>query len=182
LKGKVRVLAVDDTPFERGRDTRAFLIGLMFRDLTLEHAIRETIHVDGDDSTEALVRIVMSPKIKGEVKLVMTHGTTFAGLNVLDMLRFHEETGVPLIAITSRMPTEEIERAIESAGLHEKLTIVRRNPPYRALRTPRGLCYYSSIGLSEREAGEMILRYSLESKLPEQLRIVDIVARLFQGI
>lgn len=182
MKGKVRVLAVDDAPFERGRSPRALLIGLMFRDLTLEYAIRESVRVDGDDSTEALVRMTLDPKVREEVRVVMTHGTTFAGLNILDMRRFHEETGVPILAITSRMPTGEIERAIESAGLSEKLQLVRRNPPYNPLRTPRGLCYYSTIGLSEREAERIILKYSLESKIPEQLRIVDIIARLFQGL
>ncbi|MCS7103705.1 MAG: DUF99 family protein [Candidatus Korarchaeum sp.] len=182
LKGNVRVLAVDDTPFERGKDSKTFLIGLMFRGFILEYAVRESVEVDGDDSTEALLRMVMDPKVKEEVRLVMTHGTTFAGLNVLDMLKFHKETGVPLIAVTSKMPTSEIERAIESAGLREKLDLVRKNPPYSPLRTPKGLCYYSVIGLSSREAEKVILRYSLESKVPEQLRMVDIIAKLFQGI
>ena len=181
MKGNVRVLAVDDAPFERGRSSRTLLIGLMFRGLILEYAVRESVGVDGDDSTEALIRMVLDPKIREEVRVVMTHGTTFAGLNVLDMRKFNEETGVPLIAVTSKMPTSEIERAIESAGLSEKLYLVRRNPPYIPLRTPRGLCYYSTIGLSGEEAEKIILRYSLESKIPEQLRIVDIVARLFQG-
>ncbi|MEM3446369.1 MAG: DUF99 family protein [Candidatus Korarchaeum sp.] len=182
MKGSIRVLAVDDTPFERRRSSRAFLIGLMFRGLVLEYAVKESVEVDGDDSTEALIRMVMDPKIREEVRLVMTHGTTFAGLNVLDVLKFHEETGVPLIAVTSRMPTSEIEKAIESAGLHEKLILVRKNPPYSPLRTPKGLCYYSKIGLSDREAERIILRYSSESKVPEQLRVADIIAKLFQGL
>ncbi|MEM1520335.1 MAG: DUF99 family protein [Candidatus Korarchaeum sp.] len=182
MKGSIRVLAVDDTPFERRRSSRAFLIGLMFRGLVLEYAVKESVEVDGDDSTEALIRMVMDPKVREEVRLVMTHGTTFAGLNVLDVLKFHEETGVPLIAVTSRMPTSEIEKAIESAGLREKLILVRKNPPYSPLRTPKGLCYYSKIGLSDREAERIILRYSSESKLPEQLRIADIIAKLFQGL
>lgn len=182
MKGYVRVLAVDDTPFERGKDSRTFLVGLMFRGLMLEYAVKESVAVDGDDSTEALIRMVVDPKVREEVRLVMTHGTTFAGLNVLDMIEFHEETGVPVMAITSKMPTSEIERAIESAGLHKKLYVVRRNPPYTPLKTPRGVCYYSTIGLSGREAERIILKYSLESKMPEQLRIVNIVAKLFQGL
>lgn len=181
LRRKLRILAVDDTPFERGRDPTTFLIGLMFRELTLELAIREIIQVDGGDSTDALVRMVRSPKVRDEVKVVMTHGTTFAGLNVLDMRRFHSETGVPIVAVTSREPTAEIERAIESAGLTEKLDLIRGNPPYSPLRTGRGYCYYSVIGLSRKDAEELILKYSTESKVPEQLRITDIVAKLFQG-
>lgn len=178
VKGKVRILAVDDSPFERGRDSDTFLIGLLFRDLIMELSMKERVSVDGEDSTEALIRMVRSPKLREEVRVVMSHGTTFAGLNVVDVNRFYEETGIPLIAVTSKVPTNEIERAIISAGMVEKLEIVRRNPPYNPLRTPKGVCFYSTIGLTEGDAERMILKYIVESKIPEQLRIVDIVSRL----
>ncbi|ACB08136.1 Endonuclease V [Candidatus Korarchaeum cryptofilum OPF8] len=181
LSIKGRILAVDDSPFERGKDADTFLVGIMFRDLVIELSMKERISVDGDDSTEALIRMVRSPKLREEVRVVMSHGTTFAGLNVVDVSRFYEETGIPLIAVTSKVPTNEIERAIVSAGMIEKLEIVRRNPPYNPLRTPKGVCFYSTIGMSGDEAERVILRYIVESKVPEQLRIVDIVSRLLAG-
>ncbi len=181
MRIKGRILAVDDSPFERGKDSETFLVGLMFRDLIMELSLRERISVDGDDSTDALIRMVRGPKLREEVRVVMSQGTTFAGLNVLDVNRFYDETGIPFIAVTSKAPTDEIERALISAGMMGKLEIVRRNPPYSPLRTPKGVCFYSTIGLTEDEAERIILKYVVESKIPEQIRIVDIVSRLLAG-
>jgi len=181
LSIKGRILAVDDSPFERGKDAETSLVGIMFRDLIMELSLRERVSVDGDDSTDALIKMVRSPKLKEEVRVVMSHGTTFAGLNVLDVRRFYDETGIPFIAVTSKAPTDEIERALISAGMMEKLEIVRRNPRYNPLRTPKGVCFYSTVGLTEGDAERMILKYIVESKIPEQLRIVDIVSRLLAG-
>ncbi len=182
MKRGSRVLAVDDSPFKRGRDSRTFLVGLLFRDMVLEKSVREIITVDGGDSTEALIRMVKYPKIWGEAKLVLTHGTTFGGLNLLDMHEFFDRTNVPIMAVTSREPTKEIEDALRSAGLSDKIHVLHKNPPYRSLSTPKGTCYYSALGISEEDISYFLTRFSLESKMPEQLRIVDIVARLLEGL
>ncbi len=182
MKKGSRVLAVDDSPFQRGRDTKAFLVGLLFRDLVLEKSVREIITVDGEDSTDALVRMIEHPKIKGEARLVLTHGTTFGGLNLLNMQEFFEKTGVPIIAVASREPTNEIETALKSAGLSDRAYLLHKNPPYTSLYTPKGTCYYSFLGLSRVDTAHLLIRFSLESKIPEQLRVVDIVAKLLEGL
>ena len=182
MKRGSRVLAVDDSPFKRGKDSKTFLIGLLFRDMILEKSVREVITVDGGDSTDALIRMVEHPKIKGEVRLVLTHGTTFGGLNLLDMREFFERTGVPIIAVTSREPTNEIEAALKSAGLSDKIYLLHKNPPYASLSTKKGTCYYSFLGISELDVTYFLIRFSLESKIPEQLRITDIVAKLLEGL
>ncbi len=182
MKRGVRILAVDDAPFNKWEDKRTFLIGLLFRELTIEAALREIVGVDGDDSTLALMRMVRHPKVREEVRVVLTHGTTFAGLNLLDMRFFYEETGIPVIAVTSKEPTDEIRSALRAAKQEWKKEILERNPPYNALETMHGTCYYSHLGLERSEAEELLRRYSIESKVPEQLRVADLVARLLEGL
>ncbi len=182
MKKGSRVLAVDDSPFQRGKDSKTFLIGLLFRDMVLERAVREIIEVDGEDSTDALIRMVRHPKIREEARIVLTHGTTFGGLNLLDMREFFEKTGVPIIAVTSREPTNEIETALKSAGLSDRVPLLHKNPPYKSLYTPKGTCYYSILGISDTDAVYFLIRFSLESKIPEQLRVVDTVAKLLEGL
>ncbi len=182
MKRGIRILAVDDAPFDKWSDRSTFLVGLLFRELTLEVALREIIRVDGDDSTSALIKMVRHPKVREEVRVVLTHGTTFAGLNLLDMRSFYEETGIPLIAVTSREPTDEIRAALRAAGQKWKEIILERNPSYIALETAHGTCYYSCLGLERDEVERLVRRYSLESKLPEQLRVTDLVARLLEGL
>ncbi len=182
MKKGIRILAIDDSPFRRGRDVRTFLVGLLFRELTLELSFKELVTVDGDDSTEAVIKMVEHPKVREEAKLILTHGTTFAGLNLLDMHKLYERTEVPVVAITSREPTNEIEKALRSANLDYKIEVLRRNPPYMSLKTPRGTCYFSAVGMSGDEVSRLLIRFAVESKIPEQLRIVDVVARLLEGL
>ncbi|RLG43706.1 MAG: hypothetical protein DRN78_01425 [Thermoproteota archaeon] len=182
MKRGIRILAIDDSPFKRGEDRHTFLVGLLFRELILELSLREIIEVDGNDSTDAIIRMSTAPGIQGEAKLILAHGTTFGGLNVLDLRRVYRITGVPIIAVTSREPTEEIERALISAGMKDKIPLVRRNPPYIPVKTSKGTSYISSVGISYEEASRLVARFSIESKIPEQLRIVDIVARILEGL
>lgn len=182
MKKGARILAIDDSPFKRGRDKHTFLVGLLFRELILELSLKDVIEVDGNDSTEAVIRMSTAPSIQGEVKLILTHGTTFGGLNLLDLHRVYEATAIPIIAVTSREPTEDIERALISAGMEYKISLVRGNPPYIPVNTPKGTSYISSVGISYGEASRLVARFSIESKIPEQLRIADIVARILEGL
>jgi len=45
LSIKGRILAVDDSPFERGKDAETSLVGIMFRDLIMELSLRERVSV-----------------------------------------------------------------------------------------------------------------------------------------
>ena len=182
LKEGSRVLAIDDSPFKRGYDSRTFLVGLMFRGLILEVAIRKTITVDGRDSTEAILGMTQDERIGGEVKLIMTHGTTFAGLNVLDMKFLYSSLGVPIMAVVNKEPTDEMVSALRAAGLHDRIKIVEENPPFERFDTGRGSVYCSYIGLDRREVARILERDSVESKIPEQLRIADLVASLLEGL
>ncbi len=181
MKEKARVLAVDDAPFRRGVDKHTFLVALLFRGFVLEGALKERIEVDGDDSSEALIRLCNHPKVKEEVRVIMTHGTTFGGLNILNVTKVYEELELPLIACVSRKP-ESIDKALRSAGLEDKIGLVRMNPPYRPLRTNLGIIYCSWIGLSKGEVVKLVRGLAVESKIPEPLRVADIVASLLSDI
>ncbi len=181
MKEKVRVLAVDDAPFRRGIDDHTFLIALMFRGLILEGAFKERIKVDGDDSSEAIIRLCNLPKVREEVRVVMTHGTTFGGLNVLNIREVYRETGFPIIGCVGKRP-ESIERALKSAGFPERVDIIESNPPYRPVKTDLGTIYCSWIGLTQEEVTKLIRSFTVESKIPEPLRIADIVASLLSDI
>ncbi len=181
MKEKVRVLAVDDAPFRRGVDKHTFLVALLFRGFILERALKERIEVDGSDSAEALIRLCNHPKVREEVRVIMTHGTTFGGLNVLNVNEVYEELRTPLIACVSKRP-ENIERALRSAGFVDKINIVRLNPPYRPVKTNFGTVYCSWIGLIDDEAIKLVRSLTVESKIPEPLRVADIVASLLSDI
>ena len=180
MKEGARILAVDDAPFDREMDAQTSLVGLLFRRMVLERARRDVVTIDGDDSLPVIGHLFF--ETREEARLIMLHGTTVAGFNVIDVGGLHSATGVPVAAFLEEMPDEEkVFRALRRLGYDEKIGIVRSNPPYERFLTKKGPIYCSYIGMAGEEVANLVRRWSIESRLPEQLRVADVVASLFEG-
>ncbi|MGC8931993.1 MAG: DUF99 family protein [Candidatus Methanodesulfokora sp.] len=173
----IRVLAVDDAPFRKGVDKWTFIVCLLFRDLILEKAIKTKIEVDGSDAEERIVEVVDS--LKGEVNILMLHGTTMGGFNMIDLSSLHKKIGIPIVSFLDRAPRDElVVHALRSAGKENKIEDFLRQPKYTPFRTRYGVIYCLFEGIDEREVENIVERYCIESKFPEQLRIANIVASI----
>ena len=177
MKPGARLLAVDDSPFTRGRDEKTFLVGLLFRGLILESAAKEEVTVDGDDAIEAICSLY--EETGREARIILLHGTTFAGFNMVPLRELAERTGIPVAAFLERAPDiYEVISALEKAGLTRKALIMDRNPPYERFETERGPIFCSYVGVGREDVASLIDKYSVESRMPEQLRVAHIVAGL----
>lgn len=52
------------------------------------------ITVDGRDVTDAMINSVNSSRFK-DLRVILLKGITYAGFNVVDLERLHNETGLP---------------------------------------------------------------------------------------
>ncbi len=181
MKGGARAMGVDDSPFRRGIDDETYLVGLLFRGNYLEGAYREKIAVDGSDSTDAILS--MLKEARGEARVVLLHGTTFGGFNLVDLRRLRSEAGIPAASFLERMPDREaVESALKAAGLGDRIGVARSNPEYRAFQTPVGPVYVAEVGLGDEGVRRLIERYCLESRLPYPVRAAHVVARLLRPL
>ncbi|WP_075057405.1 DUF99 family protein [Thermogymnomonas acidicola] len=117
LKSGSRVIGIDDAPFRRGGvDRKTHIVGGVMSRLSgyVEKVFVGEVTVDGDDSTERISDIVSSA---GNVLAVLTDGgVTFGGLNVCDIRKVAEATGVPVISFVDHMP--DVERMAEAIQKH----------------------------------------------------------------
>ena len=173
----IRVLAVDDAPFKKGVDKWTFIVCLLFRDLILEKAIKARIEVDGSDAEEKIVEVVNN--LRGEVNILMLHGTTMGGFNMINLCSLHNKLGIPVISFLERAPRDKlVVHALKSAGKEDKIEDFLRQPKYTPFKTKYGIIHCLFEGINEREVEEILKRYCIESKFPEQLRIANIVASI----
>lgn len=173
----IRVLAVDDAPFRKRVDKLTFIVCLLFRDLILEKAVKAKIEVDGSDAEERIVEVVDG--LKGEVNLLMLHGTTMGGFNMVDLGSLYKKLGIPVISFLERAPRDELViRALRSAGKESKIESFLRQPKYMPFKTRYGVIYCLFEGIDKREVEKIVEKYCVESKFPEQLRIANIVASI----
>lgn len=178
MKGQVRVLGIDDSPFKFG-DRRSLVVGALVRVPNyLEAVMRTEVEVDGDDSTERLAEMVLRSRYKEQVKLVLVDGVALAGFNVIDMESLHERTGLPVATVTRDEPDMDgIEEALRKHfdDWERRLSLVRR-VPLRELDTGHNPLHASVLGMDWDEFVELVRATTVRGALPEPVRIAHIVS------
>ena len=105
VKKEIRILGVDDSPFDKFKDKKTALIGVVFRGgIYLEGVLKKEVEVDGDDATSGIIEMVKSTRHRGHLRVLMLSGITFGGLNIVDIENLNRETALPVIIVTRRLP------------------------------------------------------------------------------
>ncbi len=136
------------------------------------------VDVDGRDATNVLLEMLVNIRCDA----VILGGVSFAGFNIMDPVRLHEELSVPVIVYSGEKPdsasvlaalkahfTDWAERWAPIARLGEVYSLVTRvgYPPV----------FFEIVGESM-DWGEEVLRSSASlTRAPEPVRVAGIVAR-----
>jgi len=178
MKDQVRVLGVDDSPFEFG-DRRSLVVGALVRVPDyLEAVMRTEVQVDGRDSTDKLVDMVVRSRYREQIKLVMVDGVALGGFNVVDLASFHERTGVPVATVTRDEPDmHEIEAALKKhfEDWEERMSLIRR-VPLRQLDTGHKPLHASVLGMPWDEFVQLARATTVRGAVPEPVRIAHLVS------
>jgi len=178
MKDQVRVLGIDDSPFEFG-DQRSLVVGALVRTPSYLEAVMKTdVEVDGNDSTDRLVEMVTRSRYREQIKLVMVDGIALAGFNIIDLESFHERTGVPVATVTRDEPDMvEIETALRKHfdDWERRLSLVKR-VPLRPLDTGHKPLQASVVGLDWDEFVRLAHAITVRGAVPEPVRIAHLVS------
>jgi endonuclease V-like protein UPF0215 family len=186
MKTEIRILGVDDARFRRGRDKWTRLVGIVTRGgQWIEGCLQVPIRVDGDDATEQLARMVQGSSHYEQLRVIMTCDTIFGGVNVVDLRKVAEATGLPVVAVSDSKP----DMARVADAFHrlcpdhwqEKLAVLERCGPIKPLESRRGRApvYLQWTGLPFEQAAELVQMTATRSRIPEPLRIAHLIARSF---
>jgi endonuclease V-like protein UPF0215 family len=183
IKDEVRVLGIDDGPFEFGEGKQALLVGTVFRGGSwLDGVLTTKITVDGNDATREIIDMILRSRHRGQIRIVMTDGLTFGGFNVIDAREIFEFTGMPVISVTRTEPDlASIRTALDKYPDAKQRweRIQGAGPPIRhEFRKPRGRgsVYFQGFGIKEVDARSIIEITSTRSLMPEPVRVAHIIA------
>ena len=176
IKDGIFVVGIDDAPHERENLTTE-LFFIFCRGTFLERIDHATIDVDGLNSTEMVIK-KLKP-IQDQFQIIITHGLTTGGFNVLDIEMINNILDTPVIAVTENSPKGNFLEAIKNLPNYEKrkLIIERAGPQYSTL-TPIGEkeVYFQYKGIEKKLAIQFLKKFSLHSRLPEQLLLAHKIA------
>ena len=184
IKPEIRILGIDDFPFNPHRHGRTTLIGVVFRGgLWLDGAMRTEVEVDGRDSTDKIVEMVRSSVHYKQLRVIMTDSVTVAGFNVIDLKQLNDETRLPVIAITREMPDEEeVKAALKNLpDWEDRWRVIENAGTLREVRVKRTVLYAHVVGASFEDAEEIIRISSTRANFPEPLRAAHLLAQGLGG-
>lgn len=175
------VLGIDDAPFQKDDETEVPLVGVVMEGATLVEGVAMTsFPVDGPEATTFAANWISSLKWRDTLDLVVFGGITIAGLGIVDLNELAGRLGIPAAAATRHDTADsDLDRALKSAGLEERLSIVEQSP--RSRRVREGL-FIASAGAPDREVDRLIRATLNKALLPEPLRVAHLVgAAMVEG-
>jgi len=175
MKKEIRVLGIDDGPFDKFNDKEAIIIGALYRGGSfIDGILSSKVKVDGNDSTEKIVEMVNKSKFKPQIQAILLGGIAVAGFNVVDVKELNEKTDIPVIVVMRAYPEiDKIKDALVKLGHKEKLKLLEKAGQIHKLDE----IFIQKIGLSLEEADEIIDITSTHSLIPEPLRVAHLIAR-----
>ncbi len=175
MKRGSRVLGIVETSPVLGR---SLLCGAITTRFLLEDVGIEFITIGGMDGTDGALRLIRRLYRK-DLKLVLFSGRIVAGYNLIDVVRIHEEIGLPVVVVPYGRPKKRISEIIRKIfdDYEERLRIYRRVKSYSVPLSIGGRERIGIvIGIDPKEA-EAFLNSILIGKTPYPIYVADRIAR-----
>lgn len=180
IKKEIRIVGFDDGPFIPRTKGKAPVIGVVFRGGDfLDGVFKAEVEIDGMDGTNVIAVVVNKSKHKEQLRVIMLHGITLGGFNMVNISNLYKMTKLPVIAINRKKPDlKKIKSAllnfkdfkdrwkcIKDAGKIHKVSIEKNKN-----------VYYQFKGLKKLDVEEIIRLSCTRSLIPESLRVAHMIA------
>jgi len=174
VKKEIRVLGIDDAPFNKFNQGKTLILGVFFRGGNfMDGVLSTTVTVDGTDSTTQIIKMVKKSKFYSQLQAIMLDGISVAGFNVVDVKRLNEKTRIPVIVVMRHFPKmHEIEVALKRLGMQRKLQLLRNAGEIHRVDN----LYIQICGCDLEKAKKILKITCTRSYLPEPIRVAHIMA------
>lgn len=174
MKQEIRVLGIDDAPFDKFKDKTTFLIGTLFRGGSFMEGVLSTkVSIDGNNSTKKIAEMINKSKFKPQIQVIILDGIAVAGFNIIDIMELYDLTKIPVIVVMRSYPDlDNIFSTLRKLKMDKKITIIGKAGKIDKV----GSIYVQHIGISLEKVSEIIKITSTRSLLPEPVRVAHIIA------
>jgi len=178
VKREIRILGIDDGPFDKFSDNKCLVVATIFRGGNyMDGLLSCYVKVDGDDSTEKLINIITKTKHYDQLNCIMINGISLGGFNVIDIKRLYKETKLPVIVVIRRMPDiKRIKEILKKINKKGKIHLINKAGKVFKMKIKSRELYFQLSGISKKRAIEIIKISTTHASIPEPIRIAHIIA------
>ena len=173
------MLGVDDGKFTPRTRGDALVVGVVFRGgSSIDGVMHTHVAIDGFDATEQIAAMVNESPHHKQLRLIMLHGITFAGFNIVDIKTLNDLTALPVVALTPDKPDLDAVRAalnnLPQSGERWK-TLLDAGEIHEIYYKGKKL-YMEIAGISLEDAKKIVELTSTRRSFPEPLRVAHLIA------
>lgn len=174
VKKEIRVIGIDDSPFNKFKDKKIPVVGVVMRGGSWIDGILSTkVAVDGNDSTKKIIEMVNKCKFKPQLQCIFLDGIAVAGFNVVDVRELSKKTKLPVVVIIRRMP--------DIANIKKTLIKINKKQKIKLIEGAGNVIQVNDIfvqltGIDLEKAKKILKVVCTRSLIPEPLRLAHLIA------
>jgi len=173
LKKEIRVVGIDDSPFDKFKDKDVLVVGVLYRGGQYIDGVMSTrCKVDGRDSTAKIALMINKSKFKKQIRIIFIDGIAVGGFNVIDIETLSKKTKLPVIVVIRNMPDfKKIYKVLTKLKLKKQKAIIESLPK----PTKVGKIYIQYTGTTLKKAKEFLKLTCTRSYIPEPIRVAHLI-------
>ncbi len=133
MKDGARFIAITSGPIARKKGKKTAIVGIIFKESTIEGMLVSRVDVDGTDSTSSISRMVSRSRFKSQVRIILLNGIAIAGLNIVEPDRLERELNAKVVLLNRRR-----QNAKELANALREFSRATGNSTAQRIKTVEG--------------------------------------------
>lgn len=174
MKREIRILGIDDGPFEKAQPAKILVVGAFFRGgQFMDGLVATSVTRDGFDATDKIAAMITQSKFHAQLQALMLKGVAVGGFNVIDIEEVRAATGLPILVVMREPPEfPRFYAAMKQAGHESDIPLVQGWPAPKKVDS----VHVQLFGLSIKEAMGLLRLTCLHGHIPEPLRVAHLIA------
>lgn len=174
MKKEIRVIGIDDSPFDKFKKGNVLVIGTIFRGgLMLDGILSTKVKIDGDDSTKKLIEIINKTKFKPQLQCILLDGIALGGFNIVDIEELNRKTRIPVIVVIRKYPDfKKIKNVLIKIKKIKKYNLIEKAGEVVKVNN----IYIQYKGIDLEDAKKILDLTCTRSYIPEPIRIAHLIA------
>ena len=174
IKKEIRVIGIDDGPFNKFKDKQILVVGVVMRGgLFVDGVLSAKVKVDGSDATDKIIKMINKCKFKPQLQCIFLNGIAVAGFNVIDIQKLNKKTRIPVVVVIRTNPDiERIKNTLIKIRQKNKIKLIEKAG--RVIQADK--IFIQLAGIDLEKAKKILKIVCTRSLLPEPLRLAHIIS------
>jgi len=174
MKKEIRIIGIDDAPFDKFNDKEVLVVGTIFRGGNFIDGVLSTkAAVDGNDSTDKIAGMINKCKFRPQLKAIILDGIAVGGFNVIDIQQLSRKTKLAVIVVMRNYPDlKKIKDVLKKLKKKDKIELLKKAGKVHKA----GKIHIQTAGISVEKAKEILKITCTHSYIPEPIRVAHLIA------